>query len=331
MGFLASLLAGIFPMLFYAWILYWLDRYEKEPAALLGGVFSWGVAIAAGGAFFINTVLGVSVYALTQSQAFADLTMGSLVAPLVEESLKGMAVLLVFLIFHSEFDSLLDGIIYGGITALGFAAAENTYYIYTYGFLEDGWGGLMQLIFIRVILVGWQHPFYTAFIGMGVAVARLNKGPFFKVGMPVVGWAVAVFTHSLHNTVAVLIPGVAGLMIGTFLDWSGWLGLFVVILWATQREKKWIKTHLSSEVEAQIITPEQYHIASSAWRQMATRAQAIFKAKYRPTNRFYQLCGELALKKYQFRKFGEERGNSETITKLQNEMQELSGELRAAL
>lgn len=331
MGFLASLLAGIFPMLFYAWILYWLDRYEKEPLALLGGVFSWGIAVAAGGAFFINTILGVGLMVITQSEAFAELTVGSLVAPVVEESLKGFAVLLVFLMFHSEFDSILDGIIYGGITALGFAATENVYYIYTYGFVEDGWVGLSQLIFIRVILVGWQHAFYTSFIGMGIGLARLKKGVFFKLGMPILGWGVAVFTHSLHNTIATLIPGVVGLVIGTFLDWSGWLGLLIVIIIFTRRERNLIRTHLAEEVEANRITKEQFHTASSAWRQMSSRAQALFSAKHRPTKRLYQVCGELALKKNQYQNYGEERGNSERITKLQNEIQELSGELRAAL
>ncbi len=324
MGFLASLLAGIFPMLFFAWILYWLDRYEKEPLPLLGGVFSWGVVVAAGGAFFVNTVLGVGIYALTSSEAAANLTVGSFVAPVVEESLKGLAVLLVFWIFHNEFDSILDGIIYGGIVALGFAATENAYYIYTYGFLENGWGGLLQLIFIRVILVGWQHPFYTAFIGMGVALARLNRNVLLKVGAPIVGWWAAVFAHSLHNTVATLIPGLVGLVLGTILDWSGWLGLLVVIAWAAHREKTWIKAHLAAEVEAGTITPAQYHIASSAWRQMAARLQSLFNASYRPTKRFYQACGELALKKHQYEKFGEERGNSKIISKLQNELGKLS-------
>ena len=93
----------------------------------------------------------------------------------MEETLKGLAVLVVFLVFRREFDSVLDGIIYAGVAALGFAATENAYYIYTYGYQESGWSGLLSLTFIRVILVGWQHPFYTAFFGIGLAVARLNR------------------------------------------------------------------------------------------------------------------------------------------------------------
>ena len=39
MGVLISVIAGVIPMAFYAWILYYLDRYEREPIKLLVGVF----------------------------------------------------------------------------------------------------------------------------------------------------------------------------------------------------------------------------------------------------------------------------------------------------
>ena len=102
MGIFLSFLAGLLPMLFFAWIVYWFDRYEKEPKILLGVVFIWGAVIAAGSAFVINTMLGMGVYLFTGSEAATDLTTGALIAPVVEESLKGLAVLLVFLIFRSE-------------------------------------------------------------------------------------------------------------------------------------------------------------------------------------------------------------------------------------
>ena len=57
MGILLSLFFGFVPMLLFAWLIYWLDRYEKEPKVLLGGVFLWGAVVAAGGAFLVNTLL----------------------------------------------------------------------------------------------------------------------------------------------------------------------------------------------------------------------------------------------------------------------------------
>src|SRR5512141_2719455 len=223
MGFIVSAIIGFGTALFFATILYWLDRYEKEPVLLLGGVFLWGAIIAAGSAFLINTVLGVGIAIFTGSATATDIATGSIIAPLVEETLKGLAVVAVFVVFHREFDSVLDGIIYAGVAALGFAATENSYYIYTYGFLESGWSGLLSLTFVRIILVGWQHPFYTAFIGIGLALARIYRNWFVRIAAPLTGYGLAMFTHAFHNTVASLLGGVEGLVIGTIIDWSGWL------------------------------------------------------------------------------------------------------------
>jgi RsiW-degrading membrane proteinase PrsW (M82 family) len=124
---MVCILLGFLPMLFFAWIIYWVDRYEKEPKILLGVVFLWGAVVAAGVAFFINTLLGVGIYMFTGSEAIAELTTGSLIAPIIEECLKGFAVVIVFLVFRREFDSILDGIVYAAVAALGFAATENAY------------------------------------------------------------------------------------------------------------------------------------------------------------------------------------------------------------
>jgi RsiW-degrading membrane proteinase PrsW (M82 family) len=329
MPFFVSLLCGVLPMLFFAWILFKLDRFEKEPFSLLLAVFGWGAVVAAGGAFMINTVFGISLYALTGSEVTANLAVGSLVAPVVEESLKGFAVLLVFWIFFTEFDSLLDGIIYSGITALGFAAAENTFYIYNYGYLESGWPGISELTFIRVVLVGWQHPFYTAFIGMGVAWARLTQKPALNFLGPLLGWIAAVFSHSLHNTLHAFVSSGLGRAFATLLDWTGWFVLFVVIILAISRESAWLKKYLKQERKNGVITKTQYQTAVSARQQMFTRVRARFNNRYRKTKRFYQLCGELALKKHQFQTYGDERGNEEIIQTLREELAALSPQVKA--
>ena len=148
---LTTFLLCFIPALIYVMMVYWLDRYEKEPKILIGGVFLWGAIVAAGAAYVLNTVFGLGIYAFTADEALTDLATGALIAPPIEEILTGGAVLLVFLVFSKEFDSILDGIIYAGVTALGFAATENVIYLYDYGFLEDGWEGLWFMFFLRVI------------------------------------------------------------------------------------------------------------------------------------------------------------------------------------
>jgi len=323
MPLLVSIFFGFVPMFLFAWFINWLDRYEKEPKALLGAAFMWGVLIAGGGAYIINTVLGLGVYIVTGSEGATDFATASLIAPVVEESLKGLAVLVVFFLFRKEFDSILDGVIYAGITALGFAAIENVLYIYEYGFQESGWAGLWQLVFIRVILVGWQHPFYTAFTGIGLAIARMNRNFLVKVIAVLGGFATAVFAHAFHNTFGGLIGGIEGLAIGTFVDWVGWFFMLLFIIWMVFNERNILQRHLQEEVSTGLISPAQYRTAMS-FAQTGARFNALTSGSYLATSRFYQACGELAHKKEQYSRLGDERGNRAMIEKLRGELTQLS-------
>lgn len=285
--------------------------------------------VAAGAAFIINTLFGAGVYLFTGSEIATDLTTGTLIAPIVEESLKGFAVLIVFLIFRREFDSILDGIVYAGIVALGFAATENVYYIYEYGYVEGGTEGLIWLVFVRVFLVGWQHPFYTSFIGIGLATTRISRNKLAKFIAPLLGWTAAVFTHSVHNTLAILLSGATGLIFGTVLDWGGWFIMFLVILWAIFREQRNISNQLQEEAKLGVITPAQYRTASSALAQSRASISALTSRRYRATHRFYQACAELAHKKQQRSTHGEERGNTVIIERLRAELARLAPQVRS--
>ncbi len=329
MAIIATLFFGFAPMFLFACILYWLDRYEKEPVLLLGGVFLWGMVVAAGGAYILNTLFGISIYFVTGSETASEIATGSLSAPLIEEGLKGLAVLLVFLIFRHEFDSILDGIVYAGIAALGFAATENSIYIWR-GFEADGWSGLFQLAFIRVIIVGWQHPFYTAFIGIGLAVARLNRSLLVKILATLLGLGTAMFAHALHNTLAAIpILGDLTCFLGTFLDWTGVIFMFGVILWATWIEQRNIINHLREEVQLDIISAAQYRTACSAWAQSFARLIGLLSGRFIATSRFYQTCGELAHKKQQLLKLGNEGGNITVIQRYRTELARLAPQAQA--
>jgi RsiW-degrading membrane proteinase PrsW (M82 family) len=311
-------------MLVFAYAVYWSDRYEKEPIILLGGVFIWGAIIAAGAAFIVNSFLGLGIYLFSGSQAFTELSTASAIAPIIEETLKGVACLLIFLFFRREFDSILDGIVYAAIAAIGFAATENVYYIYTYGFLENGVSGILWMFFVRVILVGWQHPFYTSFIGIGLAISRLNKNTLIRVIAPLLGWGVAIFIHSIHNSISTVFQGLESLLFGLIFDWSGWIAMVIFIIWALYREQRWIITQLGEEVNTGIITPTQYRTACSAWSQTSARFKALFSGHYHLTNRFYLLTAELAYKKHQSSSLGEQELDQPEIDHLRTELGQLS-------
>ncbi|MEJ2447181.1 MAG: PrsW family intramembrane metalloprotease [Anaerolineales bacterium] len=317
-GLLLSCLTGFGPMALYAWLLFSLDRYEKEPLPLLLGVFSWGAVIAAGGAFIINSFSSLGVFLLTRSDLATQLTVSGLIAPIAEESLKGAAVLLIFLAFRSEFDSPLDGIIYAGITALGFAATENIWYIHQLGYLQNGFQGLIDLAIIRSILVGWQHPFYTAFIGLGLALSRDTRKPILQWVYPILGWSLAVFFHVSHNLLANLSRQQGYFGLPAVWDWSGYLGLLLLIRFLITREQKWMKVYLAPEAAEGIITAFQYQSACSASRQTLTLIKGVFNGSYSQQRKFYQSCGNLMHKKRLLTRDGDQLGEALEIQHLRS-------------
>jgi RsiW-degrading membrane proteinase PrsW (M82 family) len=321
MAFALSVLLSFVPAFIYSLIVYWLDRFEKEPARLLFGAFLWGALVATGGAIIWTSVLQLSAQALTGDAALADFTGTTLFAPIVEETLKGLAVTIIFLAFPHEFDSVLDGMVYAAITALGFAATENLLYLYFAGYGDGGYTGLGVLFVLRVILGGWGHAVYTSFIGIGLAVARLRREPWLKVAAPLAGWLIAVFLHALHNTMATVLVasfGLGGLAATLLVDWVSWAVALGVVFWAILRERRWIKEYLQEEVDQGIISAAQYRTASSLRRQMSARMRG------KEARRFYELCSELAQKKHQLEVVGEERGNSARIVRLRNELAQLA-------
>ncbi len=328
MPLIAAVVLSFIPALFYSWILYWLDRYEKEPIWLITGIFLWGAFISTIGAIILSLIFEGGVYLLTGSEELTNVTGTVLIAPLVEESLKGFAVLLVFLLFRGEFDSLLDGVVYAGIVALGFAATENVLYLLG-AFGEEGWEGLITLFVLRVILGAWGHAFYTSFIGIGLSIARLNRSVPIKLLAPVAGWLLAVLAHAVHNGMAVFIGSEEGLGLGglaalLLIDWAGWGLMFAIIAWAIFRERSWLRQYLSEEVERGVLTVEQYRVACSTRAQIAARFRALFRGRRRATRQFYQLCAELAQKKHHLAVLGEEHGNTHTIEHLRGELARLA-------
>jgi RsiW-degrading membrane proteinase PrsW (M82 family) len=328
MAFLVSLFFGFVPMFMFAAFVNWLDRYEKEPKLLLGAAFVWGAVIAAGGAFILNTAFGIGIYALTGSEGAAEFGTTSIVAPIIEEALKGLAVLIVFLMFRNEFDSVLDGVVYAAIAAMGFAAVENVLYIYRNGYLESGWEGLWTVVVIRVILVGWMHPFFTSFTGIGLAIARLSRNLLAKIIAVPAGYAIAVTAHAFHNTFSGLIGGVGGFVAGTFVDYIGYTAMLLFIIWMIVYERNILKRNLHEEVTNGLISQGQYNSATSFFQTNA-HFSALTSGTFRSTARFYQVCGELAHKKEQLAKLGDESGNTKIIENLRAELIQLAPQARA--
>ncbi len=323
MGLLLAFLLSFIPALLCACVVYWIDRYEKEPRLLLGAVFAWGALVATMGSILAQMVLQGGVRLIARSEAAAEFTGLTVIAPLTEESLKGLALLLIFFRLRREFDSVLDGIVYGGVVALGFAATENVLYLYWAGYRQYGQEGLLILFLVRVIMGAWNHPLYTAFTGIGLAVARLSGHAPLRATAPLLGGVLAAVAHALHNSlVALLDPRMVAVVF--LVDWIGWLFMIAIIAAAILHEGRLVRRHLADEVELGTMTQNQYRTAGSSLAQTRARLCALRYRRLGATTRFYQKCGELAHKKHHFAKGTEEVDNRDLIRSLQAELRTLS-------
>jgi len=327
-----SCLLGIVPMTVYTLFLWLFDRYEKEPLALLLAAFAWGFLPSAILAVIAQVILDVPATALFGNNAFAQaLVRTSLIAPLTEEAIKGFGVLMIFLAFRREFDSVFDGILYGGLVGFGFAAIENVLYLLSAASV----GGVIALAFLRAFIFGLNHAFFTSLTGIGLALARYQKNRGVQLLLIAAGYLAAVAAHSLHNLGATVASetNAIGLLFSWLADSAGILFVFVVIVLALWREGKWISDHLEEEVRAGTLTERQWQTARSVLRRLGASWGALFSGdlgRWRRTRRFYQECAELAFKLHQIKRMGDEGGNGQIVVRLRAEVGELSRALQGA-
>ena len=102
----------------------------------------------------------------------------ALAAPPIEETLKILGVVLLVLIARDQFDSPLDGMVYGALVGLGFQVVEDFIYCINAIALAGGDGEIGPVLgtFVVRALVGlWSHATYTAIAGYGVGYVASRR------------------------------------------------------------------------------------------------------------------------------------------------------------
>jgi RsiW-degrading membrane proteinase PrsW (M82 family) len=324
-----AVIVGVVPMVVYGLILWWFDRYEKEPLALLVASFLWGAIPAVIFSLIAELALGVPVSRLVRP-ATASLVEAAVVAPVAEEVFKGAALLLLLFFFQREVDSAIDGILYGGLVGFGFAAVENTLY-FASGLMEEGLGGFAALALFRAFIFGLNHALFTGLLGLGLAWGYTTSSAPVKVGAPAVGLLAAITSHAVHNA-SVTLGAEFGwpCLIAFASDWGGVLILVAVVVWYSVRERRWIGRWLDEEVERGTLSQTDYEVASSYLARLMARAQTLLSGdlgRWWRLGRYYQLATELAFSKHRLSRFPQEEDTQESIERLRKQVSDLGTQL----
>jgi RsiW-degrading membrane proteinase PrsW (M82 family) len=324
-GGLLAVMVGVVPMVGYALLLWWFDRYEKEPLTLLVAAFLWGAVPAIVFSLIVELALGLPVSRFARP-ATASLVEAAVVAPIAEEIFKGGALLLLFLFFRSEVDSAVDGILYGGLVGFGFAAVENTLY-FGGSLMEAGFSEFAVLALFRAFLFGLNHALFTGLFGLGMAWARSASSPLLKVGAPLAGLVVGMAAHAIHNAGVVLGAELGWPCLIAFAsDWGGVALLLGVLVWCSVRERRWIDRWLTEEVERGTLSRERYEVVSSYVARWVERAQALLSGdveRWWKLGRYYRLATELAFNKRRLSRFPGDEGAEERVEQLRAQLGEV--------
>jgi hypothetical protein len=181
---------------------------------------------------------------------------------------------------------VVDGIVYCGLSATGFAMMENILYLGGYGYAAGAdkggvAGGLAQVIAVfigRILLSGFAHPLFTSMTGIGLGVAARASNRTVRRLAPVAGLLTAMILHGSWNGMSeiaqatnqnlVLLYGYFSVMVPIFF------GVVCVALYLRSWEGRLTQRILPEYVRTGWFTPAEVASLATMGRRMSARTWA---------------------------------------------------------
>ncbi|WP_407698148.1 PrsW family intramembrane metalloprotease [Streptomyces jumonjinensis] len=280
-GFLVGLGLATLPVPLLVAAFRWLDRVEPGPWRNQIFAFAWGAFAAALVAILANSFAVRWIATATADPSSADSLGATVIAPVVEESAKAVAIMLIFIFRRRDLTGIVDGVVVACFTATGFAFTENILYLGN-AFGEDqqlGYSGLASVtaatFFVRIVMSPFAHPLFTVLTGIGFGIAALapHRKRIRRIALPVLGLALSMGMHALWNGSASYFGPLgfyavyAMIMVPVFglLTW--------LTIWTRQRELRTIAAELPAYAAAGWLAPaEPQALSSMKARTMARDA-----------------------------------------------------------
>jgi len=340
-------------------ILWYLDRRERESPWLFAAAFLWGGLIATAFALPANTAVIMAIAGWLEHNATirdmlgpeAALMIGApLAAPIVEETLKGLGVVLLFWLVRGEFDNVRDGFIYGALVGAGFNWFESALYVQQ-NFAQFGtapYGFQLGMRYAWLGLAG--HAMFSGIFGASLGLARMGRRNGLRSLAPVAGYLLAVIAHAWNNVLPLLMALVAAqageappteaqappeLGLGEAMISASvsnlviFLPFALLLAWIIRRSGRWeravIREELAGEVGGCVTAAEFDAIERDTTfrtRRIDARDRAVSAALVNAQN-------ELAFRKRRLRDRGFDPEQDPVVARRREEVEALRGRLRA--
>lgn len=215
-----AIIGGLFPAL--VWLYFWLqeDRRSPEPRGLILLTFIAGMIA-------VPLVLPLEQFALSYFGGSVNGTFSREVIiswATIEEIMKYLVVALVVL-WRKEVNDPIDVMVYMVTAALGFAALENTLFLFS----SISVGTLADTIItgnLRFLGSSLLHVLASATVGFTLAISFYTKKRT-HILYASIGLILAIALHSVFNLLILSRNGI-GALSAFFFVWTGILILFVL-------------------------------------------------------------------------------------------------------
>lgn len=305
------------PAYLYTWLVRNIDRFEKKTFPTLIEAFAWGSILAIPFAPIFQDICPIPA-----ADIFGEVTLVASLKPLItvavtKEIITGIVVAIIYLRYRREFDSWIDGIVYGATVGFGFAYVDNIFYLTNQTHTMEEW---VQLFLSRSIVFFGSHGFWSALIGIGFGFARYTNNPSRKVMVIFGGLIAAILANIIHNGALILIQERSDLMLLFALFNYIAVALLTILLWsiAGYVDRQRLQTYLSEEVP-EFISFECYEALCSSDKNLFTSLGMSQQQK----RALFKVATKLAQKKMQLIKMGEVGSNSVEISGLRQELRRL--------
>lgn len=273
-GVLVGALAALLPVGLVVGAFLWVDRWEPEPPRLLLLAFAWGACVATLSSLLINSTARLAGEAIL-GQDGGSLLAATVSAPLAEEAMKGALLFGLLWWRRREFDGVIDGIVYAGLVAAGFAFTENILYFgraFDVGGLASEQGGVLIVFVLRGLLSPFAHPLFTAMTGIGLGLAAASHNATVRLVAPIAGYLGAVVLHGLWNGSATIGGGIGFLSVYGLVMVPLFIGMIVLVVWQRRREQRVVAAALPRFAAAGWIMPSEATLLTSLAGRRGWRA-----------------------------------------------------------
>ncbi len=285
-----------------------IDRYEREPWFLRLAAFLWGAIIAIPPALFIEMrVITLMQPIWGQNDLLFSIFKG-LNAGITEESVKGLGLLLLFIVLRDEFDNVTDGIVYGALIGAGFAMVENFVYFALYS------REFLAFLVVGRVVLGWlSHSTFTICFGAALGYMRHTKVRWRQIVIPLLGYLVAVGLHSVFDFVdffanaivlndpTLITVSLIAIICDYIPPFIAQIGLLYILIKSLAHEAAVIREFLASEVSDGVVGVDEYALLQNSFQRTKEERRILWCSGWKQWMRvraLYQTEIGLAFRKW---------------------------------